>query len=236
MPKSDEIVRYRPYVEEAHVQHLPASAGLWVTHHDHLADKTAALEAQAEEHREDMRQARRRWWNERAGEFTRLVDKHAAELAALRGEREAALIHYEHPHLIGEPCMIHRDFKPEMERLCNIAGRCDVEIWVTHSFRPLNAKLVGAIVEAAERSNHHAGSGVDMNPVYQGVWYTSEKMADWDNLPEPVKGFLRRVENDESLRWGGQFGVNKDRVHIDSDLARRDPAEWARRTRELQDA
>jgi len=39
--------------------------------------------------------------------------------------------------------------------------------------------------------------------------------------------------NDEFLRWGGAFGVNKDRVHIDSNLVLRDPAEWQRRVKEL---
>ena len=137
--------------------------------------------------------------------------------------------------LIGEPCMIHRDAKPMMDRLCYIAFNCKVKLYITHSMRRLNQKLFDTVVKQAERSNHHAGSAVDLNPVYEGVWYTSELMENMESLPEPVKRFLDKVVYAPELRWGGQFGVNKDRVHFDDDLVRRDPDEWARRVKELTD-
>ena len=163
----------------------------------------------------------------------RLHKEEIVFLEAQQGNGEPALMHGESAHLIGEPCMIHRAFYSSMIRLIDIAADCDVQLGVTHSMRRLNQKLVGAVIEAAARSNHHAGSAVDMNPVYQGIWYTNEMMKDWDNLPAPIQVFLRRVMNDEFLRWGGAFGVNKDRVHIDSNLVLRDPAEWQRRVKEL---
>ncbi len=216
----------------------------------------AALEAQAEEHKKDLSrialQQEEYWSNacarirrehaadlaekqaDRVKEINSLKAKHTAELAALRGEGEPALIQFENLCLIGEPCMIHRDYRPAMERLVNIAYDCQVKIWVTHSFRPLNAKLVDKIVEEAERSNHHAGSGIDMNPVYQDVWYTNEMMKDFVSLPLPIRNFLNAVTHSPDLRWGGTFGVNKDRVHIDSNLVLRDPAEWQRRVEQLR--
>ena len=199
-----------------------APYGPWAKHSDHVA----ALAAQAEEHEKSDRL------------IASLVDRQTVqieelrkELAEARGEGPA-LIRFERHRLIGEPCMIHRDFAPTMRRLVEIAINCDVKLWVTHSMRRLDQKLVGAIVKAAKRSNHHAGSAIDMNPVYQGVWYTSEMMANTLDLPGPVQKFLGSVMEDPDLRWGGQFGVNKDRVHIDSDLVRRDPDEWAKRVKE----
>lgn len=159
--------------------------------------------------------------------------QHVAELAVLR---EPALAHFTHPSLFGEPCMIHRDYAPTMIQLCTIAHDCEVKLWVTHSMRRLSQKLFDKVVEEAERSNHHAGSAVDLNPVYQGVWYTSEMMEDLTDPPEPVVQFLNDVRMDPILRWGGAFNVDKDRVHFDDSLVLRNSEEWARRVTDLQGA
>lgn len=239
---------------------IPATdGGNIVFYSDHLADKKAALEAQAEGHNsllqreQDLRgrvvDAARRQHDKEIEALLRehaesdrliatLVDRQAAELAALRGEGEPALVQFEHPNLIGEPCMIHRDYRPTMERLCDIAHSCDADLWVTHSMRRLNQKLVGAIVEQAERSNHHAGSACDLNVVCDRARYTSrdlipsklEKLAPG----HPVAGFIEAVRTDNVLRWGGSF-VTPDCVHFDDNLVLRDPAEWQRRVEELRD-
>ena len=191
---------------------------------------TAALAAQAEEHL-CRRKSDDADWGDR---FMALSREHAKELAEARGEGEPALMHFQHLRLIGEPCMIHRDYEPTMDRLVDIANECDVKLYITHSMRRLNQKLVGAIVEQAERSNHHAGSALDLNVVYEGVWYTSEMMERREDLPSPVRRFLHGVRADSNLRWGGDF-ADKDPVHFDDDLVRRDPDEWARRVKELND-
>lgn len=250
----DEIQRYHwtsSGMQRNASPHLDKMPGVEFVRGSSLA---AALEAQAEEHSEAIREQDKGWGEsfreeqelhkrnlEAQTEEHRVelakwdveMGKLEADLAALRGKGEPALIRFEHPHLIGEPCMIHRDYRPAMDRLCNIAGRCDVEIFVTHSMRRLNQKLFDTVVKEAERSNHHAGSAIDMNPVYQGVWYTSELMAG-TSMPPPVVRFLNAVVDDPDLRWGGDFGVNKDRVHIDDNLVRRDPAEWRRRVEQLR--
>jgi len=287
---SDKIQRWESRPEAM----LLTGVGVWVKYDAHLADKKAALEAQAEENRGKLAHEEEQWANalnlarlkhtaklatknaehdasdrllaslldEKDAELAakdeelnnlnaclrtaisqrdvwqRLHSEDLAQLAALRGEREPALMHYKNARLIGEPCMIHRDFQRPLYRLCNIANSCGVDLWVTHSMRPLGQKLVDAIVEQAARSNHHAGSAVDLNPVYESVWYTSKMMEDlggenFHRLPVPVRSFLNAVIADPDLRWGGSFGINKDRVHFDSDLARCDPAEWQRRTTQL---
>ena len=215
--------------------------------------ETAALAAQAEEHERDMHSLKTRLHWDRAVEVGHLKSQHTKDLAeqaeklalierlhreevafleAQIAGNEPALIQFEHPHLIGEPCMIHRDYRPTMEKLCDIAFKCDVQLWVTHSMRRLSQKLYDKVVEEAERSNHHAGSAVDLNPVYQGIWYASKKMKTWSSLPIPVQNFLSRVKDDPNLRWGGDF-AHKDPVHFDDDLVRRDPVAWAKRVREL---
>lgn len=229
MPKSDEIKRYHWTKFGMNPGSMPVTGDGWVT----ALSATAALEAQAEEHRKQTSRIR----SEHADLQDRAQVAHECELAALRGEGEPALIQFEHAalHEYSAKCMIHRDFRPAMVRLCNIAARCDVKIFVTHSMRRLNQKLVGAIVEAAERSNHYAGSAVDLNPVYQDVWYTNEKMKDFVSLPLPVRNFLNAVTHSPDLRWGGSFGVNKDRVHFDDNLVLRDAAEWQRRVEQLRE-
>lgn len=210
--------------------------GSWVLYDDHLADKKAALEAQAACNETNLTLKYESW----RMRMDALNTKHAAELAALRGEGGPALLTFTHEDINAlregcNPVRIHRDFEPSFLRLCGIADNCGVEMWPTHSIRYIDQEMLDLVVKKAKRSNHLAGSGVDLNPVYDGVWYTNEKMNGFTNLPPPVKKFLNNVGFDAVLRWGGTFGVNKDRVHFDDDLVRRDPAEWSRRTKELQD-
>ena len=235
----DEIWRYE-IGSAVGTKDRKSRVGPWVRYPDHLADKTAALEAQAEEQEEEFKALLQN--EQKESDFRHecvinaLKSQHAKELAEARGVGEPALIHFEHPNLIGEPCMIHRDYKPRMYRLCGIAAKCDVKLWVTHSMRKLNQKLVGAIVEQAERSNHHAGSAVDLNVVYRGEWFNSEKMR-WRNIVGQPSGhnvwkFILAVRNDPGLRWGGTFNT-PDPVHFDDNLVLRDPEEWSRRVKEL---
>ena len=197
----------------------------FVTYQDYLS----ALEAKDEEHTQAVGEVQAYW----LGKFSTLQEKHAAEIAALRGTTELALFHYRSGRLLGEPCMIHRSFASSMDRLCMIALDCDVQLYITHSIRRLDQVLQDTVVEQALRSNHHAGSAVDFNPVYEGVWYTSDKMKDWVSLPTPVKQFLTNVMDDDTLRWGGGFST-PDPVHFDDNLVRRDPEEWQRRVAELR--
>ena len=61
--------------------HVPALNGRWVLYRDHLADKTAALAAQAEV-------ADSLWEGRLERDLNRLRTQHAQELAEARGEGE----------------------------------------------------------------------------------------------------------------------------------------------------
>jgi hypothetical protein len=74
----------------------------------------------------------------------------------------------------------------------------------------------------------------------RGVKYGKDK-AKWCNstclggkLPEGVKGFIKAIQTDPGLRWGGDFG-DKDPVHIDDGL-NRDDAAWKARYSATQEA
>ena len=231
---SDKIQRYRVREDAESRYMVKAGEGSWVGFTDHRI----ALAAQAEEHRKILINNDTDWANREAIRRKALEDKHAQELAEARGEGEPALLTFTWRDVCAlregcEPVRIHRDFKPSFLHLCDIADDCGVEIWPTHSVRRLNQNLYDKVVEEAERSNHHAGSAIDMNPVYDDVWYTSERMKDRDKMPSPVWKFLYNVMDDKVLRWGGAFHVNKDCVHFDDNLVLRDAAEWAKRVREV---
>jgi uncharacterized protein YcbK (DUF882 family) len=218
----------------------------------------AKIAEQAEEHTRAVGEVQAHW----LGKFSSLREKHAAELAeknqmhmaamqakeqyyiqkmgALRGEGEAALIHFEHHalHRDGAACMIHRDYLPTMRKLCGIASDCEVELFITSSYRTLHQDIEGAIVKAARRSNHYAGSAVDLNVVCGKGWFNSERLSldgDLGGLPHehPVGIFIDAVREALGIRWGGDF-AHKDPVQFDSDLVRRDPAEWQRRVEQLR--
>ena len=151
------------------------------------------------------------------------------------GKGEPALVHFEHPRLIGEPCMIHRDYRPTMEKLAQHANDCGVSLWVTSPYRRLHQDIEGAIVKAARRSNHYAGSAVDLNVMCRKNLFNSRELLEAFDSGEPehyVRSFLDNVHDDPGLRWGGTFNT-PDPVHFDDDLVSRDPDEWAKRVREL---
>ena len=89
----DEIQRYR-IACGVPVPVLPHEEGIWVKDAEseawHLADKKAALEAQAEEHRKNHIRNDTDW----AGRMELLKSKHDAELAALREEGVTERLEY----------------------------------------------------------------------------------------------------------------------------------------------
>jgi len=242
---------------------------------DHVADKAAALAAQAEEHKAKV-VANNLSWQEAVDLTNRIHERDrlaaAAELAAQAEEHKAdigvresfylnalalrreltpepVLFHYEHPSLIvsidgteftSEPCMIHRDYAPAMDRLCTIAHGCGVQLFVTHSVRRLDQVLEDTVVEQALRSNHHAGSAVDLNVVCDGEWFNSKRLdaTAIQDLAEadPVRRFIEDVRADPDLRWGGGFQMSPtDPVHFDDNLVLRDPDEWQRRVTAIRE-
>jgi hypothetical protein len=114
------------------------------------------------------------------------------------------------------------------------AGQLRLKVHVTSSLRRKDAAVVGAIVPPAQRSNHLVGHAIDMNVQFEGALFNSVRLARKNHatLPRPIIDFLNRIRSHGVLRWGGDF-VKADPVHIDDDLARRDPGLWARKLASL---
>ena len=216
--------------------------GEWVQHSDHLAHEAAAIETLDAEWFDKMVDLK----GEHQSALNAKDRYYIEKLAALRREltpREKVLRTYTQDTFTAiaessEPIVVHRDFSEHFLRLCGIADKCGVELHVTHSLRRLNPKLEGAIVEQAERSNHHAGHAIDLNVVCEGEWFNSKRLASdaLRELPEshPVRQFLMDVQCDPGLRWGGDFST-PDPVHFDNNLVGRDPEAWLRCVREIRD-
>lgn len=131
-------------------------------------------------------------------------------------------IAYENERFIGETAKIDRDFVAPMNRVAEYAKKCDVKIWVTSSTRNLGDQVRGAIVPPASRSCHHVGHAIDMNVMFDGKLYNSQKLRKNNllNLPAAIGKFINMIREDDILRWGGDFNV-EDPVHIDDDFFHR---------------
>ena len=137
-------------------------------------------------------------------------------------------------HFVGEPVLAHRDFHAALRRLNGYAGESGVGIEILHSFRQRDRWDDGVELPAHKRSNHLVGHAIDMNLIAKGRRLNSRKLlrAGWPDLPDSVKEWIRRVREDETLRWGGDF-VRPDPVHIDDDLYRRQPSLWFKKLRAI---
>jgi hypothetical protein len=84
-------------------------------------------------------------------------------------------------------------------------------------------------------SNHLAGHAIDMNVKYgeaKDKWCNSTCLGGV--LPDGVSGFIKAIQDDAGLRWGGDFS-DKDPVHIDDNL-NADGEAWKERKKATQAA
>ncbi len=128
-----------------------------------------------------------------------------------------------------KPIRIHEDFRSVLVELGSVAEEHDLEIFVTSSLRRPGERVENAIVTPGKFSNHHVGHAIDMNLIHADTWYNSHRLADFDTLPSPVRGFLEAVR--ENYRWGGDFTPAPDPVHIDDGLNREKPDAFMRKLR-----
>jgi hypothetical protein len=114
--------------------------------------------------------------------------------------------------------VIEASFFPYIEVMDNLASTNNIQIKVQQSFRKADGQITGNIVPPADRSNHLVGHAIDINLVYNGVWYNSSNMtlANYNNLPQAIKNFISGCEN-AGMRWGGRF-TPADPVHFDSGI------------------
>jgi len=152
------------------------------------------------------------------------------------GEPEAtcALTTFTASNFTGEKVVADVEFVDSLNSINAHAAANKVNVYVTSSFRT-STTVPGAVVTPAEMSNHLAGHAIDMN-VQHG-----EQMASFCNstclggeLPDGVSGFIKAIQDDSGLRWGGDF-TDKDPVHIDDNL-NSDSAAWKARNKATQKA
>jgi hypothetical protein len=156
----------------------------------------------------------------------------AAEEAT--AETTCALTTYTGSNLVGDAVTADVEFTDSLDSINQHASANAVDLHVTSSFRT-STDVPGAIVTPAKMSNHMAGHAIDMNVKY------GEKKDQWCNstclggtLPAGVKEFIKAIQDDSSLRWGGDFDT-KDPVHIDDNL-NADTEAWKKRKEATQAA
>ena len=105
-----------------------------------------------------------------------------------------------------QEAVVDVEFVPAIKRIQQYAANRNVYLQINHSYRHWNWKPRGAtVVPPSKTSNHYAGHAIDMNPIYNGISYssTSMKRANFAQLPQAVQAFLNDIRNDHGLRWGG---------------------------------
>jgi hypothetical protein len=90
-----------------------------------------------------------------------------------------------------------------------------------NGFREADQPVRNAIVPPSATSNHLVGHAIDINIVYNGVWYASGQLRNYEALPQAIKNFISGCIGN-GLRWGGFFSVS-DPVHFDDDFYQKYP-------------
>jgi hypothetical protein len=99
-------------------------------------------------------------------------------------------------------------------------------------FREAAVPLQNTVVPPSETSNHLVGHAVDINIVYNGVWYNAARLRNYASLPQAIKNFITGCKRN-GLRWGGDF-TQSDPVHFDDNLYLKDKRTYDRLYREYQ--
>jgi hypothetical protein len=93
-------------------------------------------------------------------------------------------------------------------------------------FRQADSPVRGAIVPPSVTSNHLVGHAVDINIVYNGTWYNSSALKNYNSLPQAIKNFITGCKN-AGMRWGGEFST-PDPVHFDDELNLKNKTQYDR--------
>jgi hypothetical protein len=163
-------------------------------------------------------------------ERTALVELAAAAVPRPFARGAVDLRPFQGKNFVGVAVQADLEFHTLLDTVDIAAGECGVKVHITSSFRVKGAAVTGAIVPPAQRSNHLVGHAIDMNVLLDNVLYNSSKLQRQllKAQPRPVVEFIGRIRAHPVLRWGGDF-VKADPVHIDDDLARRNPEQWNRK-------
>ena len=128
---------------------------------------------------------------------------------------------------IGKPVLADIEFIPHLQKINQFAVEQTLQVFVTSSTRQHGVAVGNNIVPPATRSNHLIGHGIDMNVVREGTFFNSQalKKSNLRKAPLAVRRFIKAIQDDEVLRWGGDFNT-EDPVHIDDALNLKDERLW----------
>lgn len=123
-------------------------------------------------------------------------------------------------NFIGDPVWADVEFFDTLTAIHGAAGEAGVKVFVTNSFRTANQTLQGVVVPPADRSNHLAGHGIDMNVQYLNAsgapQLCNSACLSGSSPPAAVTDFLQRCRA-AGVRYGGDFST-PDPVHFDDAL------------------
>jgi len=123
-----------------------------------------------------------------------------------------------------EKILVDKSFEQYTRKMDSIAKGLSIKIMVQESFRVFGKAVENAIVIPFQKSNHYVGHALDINLVYNDVWYNSAKLKRYDELPEAIKSFIKQCKSN-GLFWGGDLPVH-DVVHFDDGLYSKDPVKY----------
>jgi Putative peptidoglycan binding domain/D-alanyl-D-alanine carboxypeptidase len=128
---------------------------------------------------------------------------------------------------VGRPVLVDVEFVAHLQRVNQFAAAQGLQVHVTSATRQQGVAVGGTIVPPASRSNHLVGHAIDMNPKKDGQFFDSGALGktNFRQLPGAVKKFIKAIQDDRVMRWGGDF-ASEDPVHIDDGLNVKNPALW----------
>jgi hypothetical protein len=131
----------------------------------------------------------------------------------------------------GKPCMVHVDFVPFMDMLCQYLKLAECTLHVNSSFRLNSDHIQGAVVKPASHSNHFAGFAIDANVIdSKGKIWSAQEMKQPTAEVLMFINLIRRSSDPTKLRWGGDFAAVDnpacDPVHFDHALNLLNPDRW----------
>ena len=102
-----------------------------------------------------------------------------------------------------------------LELMNATAGHLGIIISLNQAFRIHGAKVTGAVVPPASKSQHLIGHAVDCNMIDGGRWNTSKDFRS-NKQTDGARAFIK-IMKANGFRWGGNFS-KPDSPHFDAQL------------------
>jgi hypothetical protein len=121
----------------------------------------------------------------------------------------------DHPNSSTSIMAVHSGFLGALKSIDEAAKDADIKLKINQAFRVAGAKVTGAVVKPASKSQHLIGTAIDWNIENDSKVILSSQMT-YSTLDENVKEFIDAVKK-AGLRWGGDFG-DTDPIHFDKQV------------------